>query len=221
MTLTDNSVDNYNITRALRRQEKVSTRLNNFFGRSVANIVLYVETSSNKFTIQWSVCDLPDECTDQGSTVSSSLIFSSSGLINSGFRSIFTPEYILDTIQENVNPECLNKITPPTAHNDPYTIEVSYCGGFDVTLPADLITDEEDGDMRQLTLTFQSPEGNSDINLTVNSGPAKWFSKRGGQIISFLKKCRPPWLADEENFWVYFALDGLILNCFVWNKRLK
>ena len=45
------------------------------------------------------------------------------------------------------------------------------------------------------------------------TGPAKWFSKRGGQIVSFLKKCRPPWLADEENFRVYFALDGLILNC--------
>ena len=53
------------------------------------------------------------------------------------------------------------------------------------------------------------------------SGPAKWFPRRGGQIISFLKKCRPPWLADEENFWVYFALDGFILNCFVWNRRLK
>ena len=46
----------------------------------------------------------------------------------------------------------------------------------------------------------------------ISSGPAKWFSKRGGQIVSFLKKCRPPWLADEENFRVYFALDGLILN---------
>ena len=52
-------------------------------------------------------------------------------------------------------------------------------------------------------------------------GPAKWFSKRGGQIVSFLKKCRPPWLADEENFRVYFALDGFILNCFVWNRIIN
>ena len=36
------------------------------------------------------------------------------------------------------------------------------------------------------------------------TGPAKWFSKRGGQIVSFLKQCRPPWLADEEN------LSGLL-----------
>ena len=42
--------------------------------------------------------------------------------------------------------------------------------------------------------------------------------KEGGQI---LKKCRPPWLADEENLWSYFALDGLILNCFMWNRRLS
>ena len=67
----------------------------------------------------------------------------------------------------------------------------------------------------------QRRSGNGcNVKITL-AGPAKWFSKRGGQIISFLKKCRPPWLADEENFWVYFALDGLILNCFVWNKRLK
>ena len=59
------------------------------------------------------------------------------------------------------------------------------------------------------------------IWITHDSGPAKWFSKRGGQIVSFLKKCRPPWLADEENFRVYFALDSLIMNCFVWNRRLR
>ena len=42
-----------------------------------------------------------------------------------------------------------------------------------------------------------------------------------GRRYGFPKKCQPPWLADEENFWVYFALDRLIFNCFVWNRRLK
>ena len=38
--------------------------------------------------------------------------------------------------------------------------------------------------------------------------------KEGGQIVRFLKTCRPPWLADKENFWAYFAQNCLILNCF-------
>ena len=49
------------------------------------------------------------------------------------------------------------------------------------------------------------------------------FKEGGDQIVSFLKKMSATiwsWLANEENFWV-FALDGLILNCFVWNRRLK
>ena len=45
--------------------------------------------------------------------------------------------------------------------------------------------------------------------------------KEGAQISSFLKKCRPPWLADEEYFWAYFALDCLILELFYGEQKVK
>ena len=59
-----------------------------------------------------------------------------------------------------------------------------------------------------------------DVGLKFIPGPAKWFSRRGGQIISFLKKFRPPWLTDEENFWVYFSLRPYI-ELFCVEQKVK
>ena len=161
MTLTDNKIQNFNISIGLSRQEKVSNKLNGYFGKFITNIVAYTEIALKTFSIQWSVCDLPDKCTTTGLAESASKLFSASGDILSEFTDIFKPEYTLSTIQKNIKPECDKTLTPPTASQDPYMINIPYCGGFDHTFPNNLITDKEDGDISALMLSFESPKGKS------------------------------------------------------------
>ena len=159
MKFTDNGLQNFNISIKLSRQTRISNKMNAYFGKDVMNIVKYTETTSNTFSIEWSVCYLPNKCTSTGLSESSSKIFTDTGQVLAAFSQIFPPEYKLDEIKKKVKSDCSKDLNPPTASQDPFTINLVYCGGFDFVFPKDLITDKEDGDMRSLTLSFESPKG--------------------------------------------------------------
>lgn len=158
MHVTEESTTNSFQSPGLMRQISMVDVLNNYFTYPIVNIVHYQDMTNNQFNLVWSVCPLPDKCTSEGLTDSKQKLIES-GQPTSQLINLLKPDYRLDSIQTKISASCTGPLNPPTASQDPLTVELPSCGGFVYTFPATLFNDIEDGDLRNLKLYVETLTG--------------------------------------------------------------
>ena len=161
MQVIDNVPRSSIVPTGLIRQISMVDILNKYFAYDILNVVKYESMTNNKFNLIWSVCPLPNKCTEAGLSASEKKILLANQPI-SAFIDIFKTNFQLDLIRTKIVKECNGVLNPPTVREDPFTIKLPYCGGFEYEIPADLFNDVQQENTRNLDLFFESPRGNFD-----------------------------------------------------------
>ena len=158
MQLADKVIRSAELSPSLSRKISVSNLINAYFKYEIVNIISYQEMTNNRFNLIWSVCPLPNKCTETGLTASENEMMSA-GQPKEAFVNTLKPNFELEVLRKKISEFCSGTLNPPTATTDPLTINLPYCGGFEYVIPEDLFNDQEDGKTRNLKLYFETSKG--------------------------------------------------------------
>ena len=151
---------NFNILESVQTslfyQIQVTNIINKFFNERVVNIFSYSDLISGSFRLEWSVCSLPQRCTDSGLKDYSSKIYKfgqpTLGVNNSLLILFSNANLQLISVEEVVSKKYIGPFNSPISTINPYKISVNYCGGFKHLIDENLFSDVEDGSTRNLKL---------------------------------------------------------------------
>ncbi|XP_065654318.1 uncharacterized protein LOC105844463 isoform X3 [Hydra vulgaris] len=146
----------------LHNQILVTNTINKFFNNRTVNILSYSNLVSGGFKLEWSVCLLPNFCTQSGLKEYSAKIYNfgqaSSG-VSSLLLNLFSSVNLkLLSIDEVVLKQYMPPFNYPTSLVSIYNITVDYCGGFKHLIDENLFLDVEDGNTRKLKLRLMASE---------------------------------------------------------------
>ena len=123
----------------------------------ILNLTL-INGNPSKVHITWSDCKAIREICDVTRVERIlSLIKVSGSIINPQFIIGLLPKFVLQDVKEERLGMCLNK--PPLASRNELFINITCCQKFELQIPPDLFTDNEDGNCWNLSLTLRYPNG--------------------------------------------------------------
>lgn len=149
------------------RQIDILTKIQKYFNtvENIIHIVSYKPGSDKSFTIEWSVCNLPNKCQTEGLTVTANSIFTTQSYteVKAEFASIFQSRYqLLNALITSADVTKL-QYTKPTANVALIEESLNFCGGFRYQFAANVFSDEQQGNTRNLELFVEDSTGKNDL----------------------------------------------------------
>lgn len=137
------------VNQAFVDKYRIASSINAFFGGNITNVIsLEYKNSGAVVLFTFSSCVLPQYCDSNGAR---DLL---SRLQTQQFKDALSPYYILSRVEMTSNSNCNKPLNPPTASRLSWDLNVDVCGGLSVRVPQNMFIDSEDGDTRNLVLTF-------------------------------------------------------------------
>ena len=127
--------------------------LNGYFKAKFTHLISAMIHSGN-IIVQCSICTLPKRCDESLAYSYFSRLVTSGNSAPKQLVSYFAHKYNIVTTSVSRSPLCQAAINPPVPSRFTWKVNASYCGGFRTLVPAEMFSDNEDGNTRNLELSL-------------------------------------------------------------------